>query len=274
MSVQHIAEKPAVAWQVEEILTACIAALVLLAAGAGLFVPGFYQGVVDPRYATGIITADLISLFCVPLLIGCMIRARQDSLVARLICVSLLLYLGYAYAVYAFDRMYTVLFPLYMAIFGICCFAIVVSLARLDVDRVAGRMEDLPLRRVTAVFLVFTGLVLYAIEAPIILSRIPGGTGQGGTPFMVLDLTLIAPVAVLTGIWLWQRRPWGAALAGIFLIKAVTLMTSFLLADYYDWYIGKLTEVWPTIAFTIVNLLAYGFVWNYFHTLRKKDLIK
>ncbi len=254
---------------IEEALTSLIGVLALAAAGKGLITPGYYRGVVDPQYITGMVTADLISLLCVPLLAACMFQARRGSLAARLIWLSLLVYLCYTYAVFAFDRVYTPLFPLYMAIFGLSCFATTAGLGRLDIHWLAERLDAMRFRRVTAIYLVFTGLVLYLIEAPIILARIPGGIDQGGTPFMVLDMSIVSPVAILTGVWLWRRRPWGAVLAGVFLIKAVTLMTGFLLADYYDWYMGRLAEVAPTIAFTVVNLLAYGFVWNYFSALRK-----
>ena len=226
--------------------------------------PGFYQSTVDPQFLTGTITADLVSLLCVPLLGVCILNAQRGKLAARMIWISLLVYLGYAYAVYAFDRVYTVLFPAYVVIFSLCCFAVAMLLARLDVAQVARRLEKLRLRRVTAGFLVFTGLILYVIELPIILGRIPDGIQAGGTPFMVLDMALVAPISILTGVWLWQRRPWGAALTGIFLVKAVTLMTSFLIADYMDWFAGRLPDYGPTLAFTFVNVGAYYFVWNYF----------
>jgi hypothetical protein len=256
-------------FHLEEILTILICLLVLAAAGAGVFVPGFYDGLVDPRYATGTLTADVVSLLCAPLLIVCMALARRGSSVARLCWISLVAYLAYAYATYAFDRMYTVLFLAYVAIFGLCLYVIARLFASLDIPRLSELAEGLPLRRLMAGFLVFTGLILYTIELPVIVSRIPGGTQAGGTPFMVLDMVLIAPISILTGVWLWQRRPWGAVLAPIFLIKAITLMSGFLVADYIDWFARRLTTQPATIAFTIVYLLVYFFTFNYFASISK-----
>ncbi|MBN1890733.1 MAG: hypothetical protein JW850_22250 [Thermoflexales bacterium] len=255
--------------RLEETFTVLIGVLVLIAAGAGVFIPGFYDGVIDPRYATGNITADIVSLICVPLLVVCIVLARRDNPVARLSWAALVSYLGYAYATYAFDRLYTVLFLLYVAIFSLSCFVVVSILARLDVQRLAERTQGMPLRRTTAVFLVFTGLILYAIELPTILSRIPGGIQASGTPFMVLDMAVVAPISILTGIWLWQRRPWGAVLTAIFLIKAITLMSGFLIADYIDWFAGRLTTQAATLAFTAIYLLVYFFTWNYFASFGK-----
>lgn len=254
----------------EEWLTALIGLLVLVAAGTGVFMPDFYNGIVDPRYATGTVTADAVSLLCVPILAVCVFAARRGSAPALLVWTSLLAYLTYAYATYAFDRMYTVLFPVYMLIFGLGCFSTVLLLTRLDADSLASHAAKLPLRRITAGFLVLTGLILYVIELPIILSRIPNGIQAGGTPFMVLDLSLVAPLSFLTSVWLWQRRSWGTVIAGIFLVKAIALMTGFLSADYYDWYLGKLTTQGATIAFTVVCLLAYFFTWNYFSAFKNK----
>jgi len=266
MSDQKI-NKPS---KMESILTILIGGLVLIVAGTGVLVPGFYEGIVDPRYATGTITTDLISLICVPLLMVSLIWSRRNSLVARLIWVALIIYIGYAYAVYAFDRLYTVFFPIYMVLFGMSCFVAVSILTRFDVTQLAENAKDMRLRRVTAIFVMFTGLILYIIELPIILSRIPDGTQAGGTPFMVLDMAVVAPVAILTGIWLWRRHPWGAVLAAIFLIKAITIMTGFLIADYVDWFAGRLTTQGATITFTFVYLLVYFFTWNYFSAFNKK----
>ena len=72
-------KKPAISspTRLEEIFTLLIGLLTLAAAGAGVFVPGFYEGIVDPRYATGTITADVVSLICVPLLAVCVWLARR-----------------------------------------------------------------------------------------------------------------------------------------------------------------------------------------------------
>ncbi|MFZ6031202.1 MAG: hypothetical protein ACOYYS_26130 [Chloroflexota bacterium] len=250
----------------EEALTACLSLLVLWAAGCGAFVPGFYTGVVDPRYLTGTIMADWVSLFCAPLLIACVRQARRGSRLAGLAWLSLLAYLGYAYATYAFDRMYTPLFPVYVLLFGLCVFLAVNRILHLDVRSLAAQSQALRFRRGTAVLLAFTGLILYVIEAPTLLARIPGGIDAGGTPFMVLDMALVAPFSMLTARWVWQRRPWGDALAGVFLIKALALMTGFLVADYIDWSAGRLATPGATVAFTCVYACVCFFAWNYFTT--------
>jgi hypothetical protein len=260
--------------QIEEILSTLISLLTLMAAGAGVFIPGFYNGVVDPQYTPGTLTADAISLACIPLLMTCLVLARKGKLVARIIWIALLVYIGYAFAVYSFDRIYTLFFPVYMLIFSLSVFATALVISGLEITQLAEISRNMQLRRTTAVFILFTGLILYVIELPIILSRIPDGIEFGGTPFMVLDMTLVAPIAVLTGIWVWQHRPWGDVLAGIFLVKAITIMTSFLIADDINWFAGKAINQGAIIIFSAIYILVYLFSGNYFSTFRnqKKEL--
>lgn len=252
-----------------EFFTLFIGVFTLVAAGAGVFARGFYTGIVDPVYATGNITADVISLVSIPIIAVCVKLARRDNVIARLVWVALTIYLGYVYANYAFDRTYTIFFLVYVAIFGLSCVVSVSLLASLEIGRIAIVAQNMPFRRLTSGFLLFTGFVLYAIELPILIGRIPGGTQSGGTPFMVLDMALVAPFSILTGIWLWQQKPWGSVLCGIFLIKAITLMSGFLIADYIDWFAGRLEEPAATIAFSLVFLLVCFFTWNYYSALNK-----
>ena len=110
-----------------------------------------------------------------PALVACIPFARRGSLAFRLAWSSLLVYLAYTYATYAFDRLYTPLFPLYMLIFGASSFAVAATLGGIDLHQAADHFANLRFRSATAIYLAFTGLILYAIELPIILSRIPGG---------------------------------------------------------------------------------------------------
>jgi hypothetical protein len=86
-------------------------------------------------------------------------------------------------------------------------------------------------------------------------------------------MTLVAPLAILTGIWVWKYRPWGDVLAGIFLVKAITIMTSFLIADYINWFAGTATNQGAIITFSAIYILVYIFLWNYFSAFknRKKE---
>ena len=49
-------------------------------------------------------------------------------------------------------------------------------------------------------------------------------------------------------------------------------MTGFLIADYIDWFAGRLEAPGETIAFTFIYVGVYFFIWNYFRALGKGAL--
>jgi hypothetical protein len=178
--------------RLEEVFTILIGLLTMAAAGAGVFIPGFYDGIVDPTYATGTITADVVSLLSIPLLGLCIWLARRGSLVARMAWIALVVYLGYAYANYAFDRLYTVFFLAYVAIFGLSCMVILLLLARLDVGQLAEATRAMPLRRVTSGFLVFTGWCCTPSNCPLFWDASPA---------------IRSPAGLLSWCWIWPWSP-------------------------------------------------------------------
>jgi len=48
-------------------------------------------------------------------------------------------------------------------------------------------------------------------------------------------------------------------------------MSSFLVADYMDWFACRPIEPSATIAFTVIYLLVYFFTWNYFAAFAKQN---
>ncbi|MGE5672815.1 MAG: hypothetical protein ACM3XM_02885 [Mycobacterium leprae] len=123
---------------------------------------------------------------------------------------------------------YNDLFLVYVAVFALSLYAF--SLCMLSFD-----LADLPrqfsarLRRgwIAGFMFVVGGFLLLAW-----LGRIVPPLVQGGTPALentttlviqAMDLALVAPLAVLAGILLLRRSPWGYLLASVTLLKGVTL---------------------------------------------------
>lgn len=74
----------------------------------------------------------------------------------------------------------------------------------------------------------------------LLAGRVPDDVTEAGllsNPIHVLDLGLVLPAAVLTGVLLARQRPWGFVLGAYFLVKFTTLglaimsMSVFMVAD-------------------------------------------
>jgi hypothetical protein len=85
-----------------------------------------------------------------------------------------------------------------------------------DLERLLGTVEDAMTRKV---------LALADVVPAIPGDGVPRSLGPGGTPFpiYVLDLSVVLPAVVATGVLLVRRHPAGPLLGAVVLAKIVTL---------------------------------------------------
>jgi hypothetical protein len=225
-------------------LSLVLVPFVALAAGTGLLVPGFYRDA--PTWVSQARGQDLVTLLVgVPLLVVGLIGARRGSARCLLVWLGAVGYMAYAYATYAFATHFNPLFLVYVLNFGLSVYALVFGLIRLDVGRLRSAFSPDAPRRLVAGALVGMGLLVALLwlgqDVPALLAgRVPGDVTDAGlltNPIHVLDLGLVIPAAVLTGVLLARRRPWGFVLGAYFLVRFTTLglaimsMSVFMVAD-------------------------------------------
>jgi hypothetical protein len=230
--------------EVPALLSLALVPCVLLAAGTGLLVPGFYLDA--PTWVSQARGQDLVTLlFGVPLLVVGLIGARRGSVRYLLLWLGAVGYMAYAYATYAFATHFNPLFLVYVLNFGLSIYALVFALIRLDVSRLRNAFSPrAPTRLVAAALIsmgILTALLWLGQDVPALLAgRVPDDVTAAdllSNPIHVLDLGLVLPAAVLTGVLLLRQRPWGFVLGAYFLVKFTTLglaimsMGVFMVAD-------------------------------------------
>lgn len=58
-----------------------------------------------------------------------------------------------------------------------------------------------------------------------------------------LDLSLVVPLFIAGGIWLWQRKPWGFALAAIANVKGAVYMVGLCAATWTAFRAGTVKDL-------------------------------
>lgn len=227
-------------------LVPLIAILVLVAAGAGLFwqdggAPVAFttlHGETVQLYGQGIYRfdwdfkapiqrgTDAVTLFvCLPLLLAAFWRTRRGSLKGGILLIGALSYFLYYGASLAFSMMFNSLFLAYTALSSASFFAFVVAITAVSPQYLAAHLSPQTPRRGMAVFLFVAGAGVLFIW----LSEIIGPLLQGQVPVEALgpyttmithalDIAIIAPSAILTGVYLLRREPLGYLLAAPLLI--------------------------------------------------------
>jgi hypothetical protein len=214
-------------------LSSGVTLFALIASAAGLFIPGVYRDA--PTWAAQARGTDLVTLtVAVPSLAISMLLTARGSRRAGVVWLGVLGYSLYMYVISAFDVVFNPLFLVYLAVLSLSLFALVALLIRLDADEVQAHFDRGLPRRTTGGYLVgLATLFLLAWLRDIIPAIVRGnspdslnGTTLPTNPVHVLDLSVLLPLAALSGVWLWQRRPWGYLLAGALLTTLTIVGTS------------------------------------------------
>jgi hypothetical protein len=163
--------------------------------------------------AAGFRGSDAITLFVsLPLLVLFSWLARRGSQNAPIALTGVLFYFLYNSASMTFSAAFNALFLVYTALFSASFFAVVLALTSLDADALALRVQPGFPHRGLAIFLFVAGfgtLLVWTSELlpPLLAGTAPEVLGPYTTLFTHgLDLAVIVPTTILTGILLLQRK--------------------------------------------------------------------
>lgn len=253
------------------LLTAGAAAAGLFLRGDGTFGPvtsvrgeqyemattGVYAFNAERVVAEGIGWDIFTLLIAVPALLAALPSLAKGSLRGRLFALGILAYLFYQYLMYAVAWAFGPFFLLFIAIYGLSLAAIVWIGSTIPLNRLTELFSDSFPRRGMAVlcFLLAAMLLLMWLER--ILTALSGqiqGILQGQTTLVVqaLDLGLIVPLALFTGVAAWRDSAIGYLLSSIVVVKAVAMAAAICAMLLSAWaYEGRLKVV-PLVIFAAV----------------------
>jgi hypothetical protein len=198
-----------------------------VAAALTFFVPDILSGpAVGIGSARG--TALIMLVLGVPLLLGSVVLERRGSRWASVVRYGALAYLAYNAFMLLFATPFNPLFLVYVVAMSATAFALGISLLRTDASDAAERLPRLPARIVggyVLLIVVLNTLAWLRTILPATFAQDPtsflDGTGLATNPIFVQDLVFWLPSAAVIGWLTWTRRPWGAVLAGSYLVYGV-----------------------------------------------------
>lgn len=179
------------------------------------------------------IAQDIVTIIIgIPLLILSLILIGKDLFKGRLLLTGTLGYFLYAYTSYSFLSMYNELFLIYVALMSLCFFAFTLSIMSFDFNTLKDHFkEQFPIKFISG-FLFFIGFAIFMMWigkiAPFLIDRTaPVGIAHYTTlTIQAMDLGIIVPVSILTGILLIKRNSFGYLLSSVIIIKGITMLAS------------------------------------------------
>ncbi len=214
---------------------------VAFASWAGLFVDGIYLDSTNVEAALR--GGDLVNLvLATPILLIAMWMAGRGSIRAHLVWLAMLAYTAYGYAYHVFGPTFNDLFLIHVTTFTVAAVALAFGLGALDVRSLAPRFKSGWLPRFVAGFMIGAMVFMVGTYTAEVLRHIGGGEQPTDVlPFAewrvhlgyALDLSLLAPSAVIAGVLLWRKSPLGHAIATIVLLFLCVFQLNFLSAAVF-----------------------------------------
>lgn len=219
--------------------SAAISLLVVITSVAGLVDPQVYAQETE-NWATQAKGQDLGNLLAVVVLVVAAVRYGKGSQRAGLIWLGTLLYLIYAFMVYALAVHLNYLFLVYVAVLGLSAWAVIFTMNRVrgaGIQFPEGRSRTLAAWVMITTGILFAGLWLGELVPALLAGEVPTSLTDAGlwvNPIHVIDLSVALPGFIISGIAALKGRehglfwlaPWlvFSGLMGSSIIAAMVLM--------------------------------------------------
>jgi hypothetical protein len=183
-----------------------------------------------------------------------------------LLLVGTLVYFLYVYASLALNAAYNNLFLVYVALFSASLLAVVLASTSIDLVALQAHFRPSLPRRSPALFMFASGLVTLLIWlAPLLSALFQGQPPEllGSSTTMVtdaLDLGIITPATIISGVLILRRAPLGYLIACALLVLEI-LLAPMIAAQMISQVISEVTfstgqMVGPIAGFSILALAA------------------
>ena len=234
-----------------------LAVLVVVSSLAGLLDPRVYEQETE-NWTIQARGQDLGNLLAMVVLLVPALRYRSGSQRAGLVWLGTLMYLIYAFIVYAMAVHLNYLFLVYVAVLGLSAWGVI-----FHVSDVRGRTTAYPHgrpRSVTAWVLIVTGVLFAALWlselVPALLTgTVPAGLTEAGlivNPIHVIDLSAVLPGFVIAGVAAVQGRDHGLFWLAPWLTFSVLMGTSIVAAMALMMASGDRNALPPTVLVALI----------------------
>lgn len=257
------------------VLSVVLIPLTVLATVGGLFVPSLYRG--SPAWIIQARAQDIVTLVvAVPLLTVSLAFAARGSVRGYLLWMGTIGYLIYSYVIFAFDVPFNGLFLTYVAILGLSIYSLVFGLIAVDPRGIARSFgARTPTGWIGGALLgicILAGLLWLSDDVPAIIGGHPPGDlaeyALLTNPVHVLDLGIVLPGGILTGLLVLRRRPWGYILAGYYLVKFLALGLAINAISVISLVAGQPIDVAVSAMFAVISVIAVVLTWLYLKSVQ------
>jgi len=244
---------------INKILWLLTAFLSLVAALVGVFSPGIYQTVVKADIIPGIFGQDLMTIVAAAVIILLAICTKKENTFKQILILGIIGYLFYAYGIYVIERIYNLLYYLYLAIFGLSFWSLAYGIGKIDHEIIGKvRMSRLMLK-ISAGFSLFVALVFCVLWIVQLLPLLQAGEKiEFFYSVFILDLCFIMPAFAITGVMAFRKAGLGLLLIPAMFVLGFTLIFSLAVSELVKPLYGldfDIVGLLPSLVLSILFLI-------------------
>lgn len=243
--------------------SALIAVLVIFTSICGIFLPSTYAREV-PLWAIQAVGQDVANLLVAALLLAGTFLVARQSLRGFLVWLGLLLYLVYAFAIYAFALHFQWLFLCYVLILGLSGYTLAGGLFAADRESVARILRKVTTLQHAAILLAVVAVLFTALWLSVILPDLAAGAFPAEVaamhllinPVHVLDLAFLLPGMLATAYLIRRDHPVGILMAVPMLVFAATMGLGIIAMNILSMHAGLPYSVPSMIMVSLIIVLS------------------
>jgi hypothetical protein len=215
-----------------KILWATAAFLALISALAGVLYPQMYSKVVIARVLPGTISQDIVALVVSIAALLMLIRLKDEQVTLQIVLLGVLGFYFYAYGIYVIERVYTIFYLVYMAIFGLSFYAMIFAVA--SIRRKALSQIRLPdgLRKFSVGFSLLMPVVFYPLWISMLIPLMRTGERiEYLYSVFVIDLCFIMPAFVILAVMSAKKQGLGLLLTPALYVVGFAILFPLALGE-------------------------------------------
>ena len=236
------------------------ASLSLIAACIGVFNQDVYSKVIRIDLLPGTIAQDTITILVGLVLLFLSLRTSEADVKKQIVAISLLAYLFYGNGIYVIERVYNMLYLLYMAIMALSFWSIVYGLVNIKPDVLRKIKTSRWVRNLSAGCLFLTAALFYVLWIGQLMPLMRSGEKiEFFYSIFVLDMVFVLPAIIISGVLLLKKNELGLIFAPILFFKAFTLLFSVGLGGLMKPLYGQIAEQGETVFYLTLSVVYMAF---------------
>lgn len=215
-----------------KILWLSTAVLSLTAALIGVIYPAIYNEVVIDDIMPGVFGQDLLTILASVTILLLLIRLREENWIRQIVILGILGYLFYAFGIYVIERLYNLLYYLYLIIFTLSFWSIVYGSAVIHREALHEVSLSGLMRNLSGGFSLLVALVFNILWIAELLPLVQTGEKiEFYYSIFILDLCFIMPAFIILGVMTIKNRGLGLLLMPAIFILGFTLIFSLAVSE-------------------------------------------